>query len=284
MTIGVAIVVGPGRSAGDLQRCLASIAAQTRLPDELLIVGDGAAPPALGLDLVVTTRLTLPVNGGWRVARNRAAERSESDLVVFLDDDGVLVSNAIEAIEAVALEMPLALGFAGCVVDPSDRSPQLAQPWQTVSFSGGAFATWRETFLALGGYDETRQAYGEEFDLSLRSLKLGCLVYRVPAFVLVHPRRSSRNVSDRELANLFNRTVTQAEQFPAPVAVAAVLWKLVTRGAVLARKREWAKLRRFVQELHRSASCGFRRRRSPLTWREYLRMRAIVRDDAGRIV
>jgi GT2 family glycosyltransferase len=74
----------------DLGQCLESIAAQTRPPDEVLVVVDHN--PELLADLERRPGITAIANvhaKGLSGARNTGVERATGDVVVFIDDDAV---------------------------------------------------------------------------------------------------------------------------------------------------------------------------------------------------
>lgn len=110
----------------DLERAVASIRAQTRLPDTLLIVDQSAddaarqrveallaSPgPSLRLDYVLDSSIQ-----GLVEAKRFAARRASSDLVCFLEDDEVLEAGFLEAIERGFHDRPDMLGCSGLVTN-----------------------------------------------------------------------------------------------------------------------------------------------------------------------
>jgi len=78
-----------------LERVLESIAAQTRLPDEVLIADDGSGPETAAVIARVQERFPVPLKHIWHEdkgfraarARNRGIAASKGDYIVLLDGD-----------------------------------------------------------------------------------------------------------------------------------------------------------------------------------------------------
>jgi glycosyltransferase involved in cell wall biosynthesis len=80
-----------------LARVLAAVAAQSRLPDELIVADDGSGPATAGVVAEHATRAPYPVRHEWQPdegfragrIRNAAIARSGCDYVILLDGDMV---------------------------------------------------------------------------------------------------------------------------------------------------------------------------------------------------
>jgi glycosyltransferase involved in cell wall biosynthesis len=87
----VTVIIPAYRASGTIGRALDSLLAQTRLPDEILIVDDGS-PDEKELHAALepygqcVTQIRKP-NGGAASARNMGIERSRGELIAFLDAD-----------------------------------------------------------------------------------------------------------------------------------------------------------------------------------------------------
>ena len=93
-TIG--LVIASYQSAQFIDQTLASVAAQTRLPDRVVVVDDastdGTAKQARRWsDLLPLEVLELPTNGGVARARNAGVAQLNTELVAVLDGDDVLL-------------------------------------------------------------------------------------------------------------------------------------------------------------------------------------------------
>ena len=113
----IAIVIPTIGRYAELRRMLASLAAQTRLPEQVLIVGEGAgnAEIARGFPQLNAEFIPMP-NSSICGERNRGARqaRPDVDLIAFMDDDIVLEPPAIEAFLRFWETAPEDLGGASC--------------------------------------------------------------------------------------------------------------------------------------------------------------------------
>ncbi len=112
----IAVVIPTIGRYADLRRMLASLAAQTRLPEQVLIVGEGDGNTAIVREFPQLHAEFIPLPGSSICdARNRGAQeaRPDVDLIAFLDDDIVLEPQAVEALLRFWEEAPEDLGGAG---------------------------------------------------------------------------------------------------------------------------------------------------------------------------
>jgi len=122
----------------ELYRCLDSIWAQSRLPEELVIVDDGA------LD-VEALRLRVPQGvefqyhrkspPGLSASRNLGARAARGEFLLFLDDDVVLDPNFIEEISKIFQEDRAGTlgGVSGVIVNRRPR-PRWFRAWAKIFF------------------------------------------------------------------------------------------------------------------------------------------------------
>ncbi len=110
----------------DLVKAVASVAAQTRIPDELVIIdqSDNEYSKEKIQHLVsgnpLEGRLCYihdPSVRGLVQAKKRAVEESSGDILMFLEDDVVLESDYIEQLEKGFVENPDMMGACGVVSD-----------------------------------------------------------------------------------------------------------------------------------------------------------------------
>jgi len=89
--VTVSVIIPTMNRPNDLERCLRSIIAQTRMPDELLVVDDGELDPAHFKSLLEATPIRFVYvkkdRRGLARSRNVGVSRASGDVIVFLDDD-----------------------------------------------------------------------------------------------------------------------------------------------------------------------------------------------------
>lgn len=95
MSESVAVVIPTFNSASTIERALASVVGQTRLPDEVIVIDNASADDTISRVRAFAARHQkvtwqieiLPVNIGPGAARNRGWDLAKSDLIAFLDSD-----------------------------------------------------------------------------------------------------------------------------------------------------------------------------------------------------
>lgn len=95
MSESVAVVIPTFNSASTIERALASVVCQTRLPDEVIVIDNASADDTISRVRAFAARHQkviwqieiLPVNMGPGAARNRGWDLAKSDLIAFLDSD-----------------------------------------------------------------------------------------------------------------------------------------------------------------------------------------------------
>lgn len=193
-SVGLVVCTYTADRLSMLVSCVASVNAQSRLPDELLVVVDGTEALATEVRAAVPgVRVEcLGSNRGVAVARTRGAELVDCEWVVFLDDDAEADPQWLARLVA-ALDGPGVLGASGRSLASFDgpRPGWLPEeflwtvgcsyrgmperPALVRNFYGGCAIVARETFLSLGGFDPATGHHGdsvgggEEADFCLRA-------------------------------------------------------------------------------------------------------------------
>jgi glycosyltransferase involved in cell wall biosynthesis len=177
-----------------LAEAVASVAAQTVRPCELIIVDDGSDDDATSaIDeraLPFPLKIVRQPNGGQSSARNQGARVARGDVIALLDQDDRWYPRHLERLLLPFLDQP-ALGFAYSNLDEIDGEGHMvclgrlkwsgaAHPKQSLGelLAGDMFILpsasliRRDAFLAVGGFDEQFSGY-EDDDLFIRMFRAG---------------------------------------------------------------------------------------------------------------
>lgn len=220
----LAVVIPTLDRPAALRQALASVASQTRPPDEVHVVVDGG-PPQNAVENEYRDRLPvrwhrLPQNAGQAAARNCALTRTEADAVAFLDDDDLFFEQHLERLERGLRQDPsLALVYddaeiwltdaAGAAPPPERRrriereyDAALMRRWDYVPPCAWLVRT--EAVARAGGFDAALRCY-EDWDLLLR-LEAWGNARRVPGLGSVvrirrAPAADGANTTDPPSAN-----------------------------------------------------------------------------------
>lgn len=205
----VSVIIPAWNAADTLARALDSVAAQTRAPDEVIVVDDGSTDgtAALAARHPVGARVVTRPNGGPAQARNRGAALATGTLLAFLDADDVWHPGKVAAQLAVFAAHPaVALCATTFSYFPTEAPPAFAPAGSGAVTLVRDYAALlrdcylgtptvmlrREAFHACGGFDATLR-FGEDVDLWLR-LGYGRVVARLDR-TLVAVSRSVRSLT-----------------------------------------------------------------------------------------
>jgi glycosyltransferase involved in cell wall biosynthesis len=115
MNLTLSLIIPSYRRGEKIGQTLESVYAQTRFPDEILIVNDGGFPETTAFvsrHFPMARVLDIP-HGGAPAARNHGAAAARSSLLMFLDDDDTLRPHAAETLLGVLTKFPQArAGYA----------------------------------------------------------------------------------------------------------------------------------------------------------------------------
>lgn len=128
-SIEFSVIVPTRNRQRDLERCISSIADQSRPPREVIIVNDGELsseladrfrsilPEAAELTITSSERGSIPGSG---TARNTGMALATSSVVVFLDDDTVLAPSYLDRLHALYSlhDSPALAGIGGLLFGP----------------------------------------------------------------------------------------------------------------------------------------------------------------------
>lgn len=282
-----AVVITMGNRPAELRALLDSVAKQDGDPVEVVVVGNGSPVP----DVPEGVRtIELPENLGIPGGRNVGIEAfgpsgSDVDILMFLDDDGLLpLTDTAEKCRAAFAADPQ-LGIVSFrIADPDTGETQrrhvprlrAADPMRSsrvTTFLGGANAV-RTRVIAEAGPLPAEFFYAhEETDLAWRALDAGWMIDYRADMVLHHPTTapSRHAVYHRMVAR--NRVWLARRNLPAPlVPVYLGVWLLLT----LARRPSVPALKAWLGGFKEgwTTPCGPRR---PMKWRTVWRLTRLGR-------
>lgn len=156
----ISVIIPTKNRTEDLRSTLGDLAAQTRSPDEILVVDQSPIPSfEPGSVPIAVNYIHAPNVSGAAVARNVAMDRVTGDLWVFLDDDVILEPQYIE--EIVRAYTPEIAGVSGIITNYS--IPPLSRRFFEKIFVRGAFKDdrqpiyWNANGLRFKGPQKVRQ-------------------------------------------------------------------------------------------------------------------------------
>ncbi|MEU2159750.1 glycosyltransferase [Streptomyces chengbuensis] len=282
-----AVIITMGNRPDDLRALIDSVAKQDGDPVEVVVVGNGA--PVTGVPDGVRT-VDLPENLGIPGGRNVGIEAfgpggGDVDVLLFLDDDGLLPKTDTAELVRRAFEEDPALGIVSFrIADPDTgltqrrhvprlRASDPMRSSRVTTFLGGANAVRTKVLEQVGGLPDEFFYAHEETDLAWRALDAGWMIDYRSDMVLHHPTTppSRHAVYHRMVAR--NRVWLARRNLPAPlVPVYLGVWILLT----LLRRPSAAALRAWFGGFKEgwTTPCGPRR---PMKWRTVWRLTRLGR-------
>jgi len=217
----LSVIVPVHNGGDDLCSCLQGLRESSRHPDQLVVVddastdGSGALAEELGAQVVYLGGRPL----GPAAARNRAAQVTDGDVLVFIDADVVVHADTLGSIERCLADHPdVAALFGSYDDDPPGRSPfsrykNLLHHYvhqhgnrEASTFWAGCGAMRRKVFTELGGFNER---YGrpciEDIELGVRLRRSGYTVRLCPEIQVTHLKQWT--VGSLLRADILNRAI-----------------------------------------------------------------------------
>ena len=200
----VSVVIPVRNGPRDIAECLEAIARSTHAPDEILVVDDASDDDTASVALAAGARvLRLPRNVGPAAARNRGAEVARGEVLFFTDADVRVHPDTIgRAVDTLATGGAFAAVLGSYDEQPSDpgfisQYKNLFHHWvhqhakeEANTFWTGCGAVRRETFVAIGGFNE---GYGrpsiEDIELGFRLRAAGCRIRLDKRMQATHAKR-----------------------------------------------------------------------------------------------
>ncbi|MFD5005470.1 glycosyltransferase family 2 protein [Streptomyces mutabilis] len=288
--IAVAVVTMGNRPA-EVDALLESVAGQDVPPARIVIVGNGCPLPEFAARLSLPGEVTtievaenLGCPGGRNVALARLREFGDTDVVVELDDDGLLVDTDVLRRVGELFAADDRLGIVGFrIADEHGETQQRHVPRVGASdplrggyvtgFLGGGHALRTAMLDEVGDWPAEFFFAHEETDLAWRAADAGWRILYAPELLLQHPKTSPARHAIYFRVNARNRVWLARRRLPLPlIPVHLGVWMLLT----VARNRSLGGLRAwfggFVEGVRRPAG-----ERRPMRWRTVGRLTRLGR-------
>jgi glycosyltransferase involved in cell wall biosynthesis len=188
----ISVVIPAWQAAATIAETLASIAAQTRPPDEVIVVDDGSTDETaqVARAAMPAARILRRANGGAAAALNTGLAAAGGDLLAVLDADDLWPPGKLAIQEALLAQAPALAGVGGlmeCFACPSlpPASPLAAriatEPAPCLLL--GALLLRRDAYATIGPQDETLRI-GFSIDWMHRARLAGLAFLVLPEVVL----------------------------------------------------------------------------------------------------
>lgn len=250
--VGVAVLTMGSRPA-ELRALLDSVAKQDEPAARIVVVGNGTGSlPELPEGVArVELEENRGVSGGRNVAIEVLREFGDVDVLVDLDDDGLLVDTDVFRRLADLYEADPTLGVVSFrIADETGETQRRHVPrlgakdpmrrGEVTTFLGGGHGLSMRMLDQVGGWPEEFFFTHEETDLAWRALDAGWKVVYEPQLLLQHPKTSPARHAVYYRMTARNRVWLAKRNLPALLVPAYLgVWTLLT----LARTRSLSGLK-----------------------------------------
>lgn len=229
-----------------MDRAISSVLAQTKQPDEIIVVNDGGNRPILNLSCsCLINVVNLPSNKGAAAARNIGATYGKGTFLAFLDDDDTWDPNYLKTCMGYAeFGKNLVLTAFMKVKEGQEPVPEKIPPGVLISedwlvknqgLRGSNLFIEKSLFKRVGGFDPALPSF-HDIDFAIRLARIPDLRYQSHSEAMVffhvhHQVRLSTAGSSENLAGLngfFQKYANQMtrQHREAFVERAKTIWKV----------------------------------------------------------
>lgn len=229
------VILTMGDRPDELGLAIESARAQQGVDVELILVINGGEPDRTHVDVVVEPGRNLGIPGG----RNAGAAAASGNLILFLDDDGRLLTYELlsNAAARFANEPELAV-VALRIVDEEGSTARRHlsglrqrpdEQRDVTSFPGGGAIIRRGIFSGLDGLCEAFSYALEETDLAWRVVDHGHRISYDPCLMMYHPRTLPSRHQDFVRSTARNRVWLAHRRLPLLLSwIYPINWLLIT--------------------------------------------------------
>jgi len=188
----ISVVIPAFQAAATLAETLHSIGAQTRQPDEVIVVDDGSTDGTADIarTAMPSARVITQANAGAAAATNVGVAAARGDLLAMLDADDLWMPGKLAAQEAALREAPHLAGIGGGMesfacpsLSPAMAARMVPQGGAVPCLLAGAVLLRRAVHDTIGPYDEALRV-GYTIDWMHRARLAGALFDVLPEVVL----------------------------------------------------------------------------------------------------
>jgi glycosyltransferase involved in cell wall biosynthesis len=193
MALRISVIVCAHNEANYLPACLHSLLAQTRRPDELLVINNASTDETRALaQQIPDVRVVDEPRKGLVVARETGRRAAAGDTLVYLDADCRAPLTWLERVERRFVRDPSLVALSGpyrfydwdlwgrtliraydFTVAPATQLLVKHLLKLGTIFYGGNFAVRQEALTAIGGFDTSIEFHGEDTNLGRRLFRVG---------------------------------------------------------------------------------------------------------------
>jgi len=205
----ISVIVCAHNEERFLGPCLHSLLAQTRRPDEILVVNNASTDDTREVAAALPgVRVVDEPRKGLVIARERGRLEARGQILVYLDADCRAPLTWLARVEAHFVRRPDLLALSGnyrfydwdwwgrVLIRSYDYSLGLATHLLVkhvlrigVVFYGGNFAVRREALVEIGGFDTSIDFHGEDTNLGRRLFARGPVALRYDCYLYTSARR-----------------------------------------------------------------------------------------------
>ena len=177
----ISVVIPAYNAAHFLPRSLASVFAQTLLPDEVIVVDDGSTDNTAAVAAALGAKVIKRQNGGLSAARNTGIQNASSEWIALLDADDMWAPKKLE-LQAARVRPDTVLVYTGLrffddngargerpAIDPT-QALKLLRSCNPIAPS--TVLVGREAVMQGGGFREDIRAC-EDWEMWVRLQRLG---------------------------------------------------------------------------------------------------------------